>query len=127
MTTTRKRKGFPWGLALLGVGAFLLYKRSQGQLPGAAAATTALSDARNYLMNWANTYNLTDQIKQWIQTAPDEDISRLANVVHVWEYKQPDGKPYGYCPSSGPGTYPACYSDWQYIKSKYPVFSVLNY
>jgi len=124
-----KKGGFPLGLLLLAAGGYLLYKRSQGQplLPGDNTAT--VSDARTYIQNWAMTqFGHGSPQLQWAQTAPEADIVRLSNVIHVWAYQKPDGTSYGYCPSSGPGTYPQCYADWQYIKSKYPsVFGVINY
>ena len=122
----------PWGLILLGVGGYLLYRRSQGQslLPGmATTTTTSAADARTYIEAWtSNNFGQNSPEAQWARTAPDEDIVRLSNVIHVWAYKQADGTEYGYCPNSGPGTYPQCYADWQYIKTKYPnVFTSIKY
>lgn len=142
-TTQRSRtrsKGFPWGLALVGLGAYLWYQHEQAAAaatPGAAplppstgpvnqpvttATSTALQAASPFAgtteYQTAHTWAVREgqpQVLAWLDTIPADDLSKFAYVTQMWSDKS-------YCVDQ------KCFDYWHAIKTKYPtVFAYKNY
>lgn len=113
-TTNPRSKGFPWGLAALAIGGYLLFKHQEV----AAATSAAATQTRAAVQDWA-AHQGQPTVVDWANTAPDEDIARMAAVI-------PKFAQYGYCPDDGQGN--SCLQNWRYLKDKYPtVFAYSTY